>query len=156
MAGRQSQQKNRIWQDRSGTQSLAAAGGAFITCKLHMSFGKACGHIELLEVGEILHMGCYGREFGPGQLSTARRTRLKREKRGGFPPLLLNTMHFTPDIVANSRGVLKHSLNGVCPFHFSSQILSLTHSACSDCLFCSVLKFYNIFIILSWHLKTPP
>ena len=96
-------------------------------------------------------MGCCGRKFGPGQLSTARRTRLKREKRGGFPPLLLNTMHFTPDIVANSRGVLKYSLNGVCPFHFSSQILSLTHSACSDCLFCSVLKFYNIFIILSWH-----
>ena len=107
--------------------------------------------MDLLEVGRILHMGCCGRKFGPGQLSTARCTRLKREKRGGFPPLLLNTMHFTPDIVANSRGGLKYSLNGVCPFHFSSQILSLAHSTCSNCLYCSLFKIYNVFIILSCH-----
>ena len=93
IAGRQNQEKNRIWQDRSGTQSLAAAGGAFIIFKVHIghmslcdSFGKTCGHIDLLEMGEILHMGCCGRKFGPGQLSTARRTRQK-EKRGAVARL---------------------------------------------------------------------
>ena len=110
--GRIFKRKNRIWGNRSATQSLPAVRGTLTTFKMHIghiscNFGKTRGHIELLEMGEILHMGCCGRKFGPGLLSTARRTRQK-EKRGAVARLSysLSTIAHTSDCSYDSRSSL--------------------------------------------------
>ena len=98
MTGRQNQQKNCIWGNRSATPGLTVVPGRSAIARSSYKvaydvvsrgvcgFGKPRGHIDLLEVGEKLHMGYTGRKFGPGQLSTARRTRQK-EKRGAVARL---------------------------------------------------------------------
>ena len=68
-------------------RSAIARSSYKVAYDVESSFGSRPCHIGLLEVGEKLHMGYTGRKFGPGPLSTARRTRHK-EKRGGFRPLL--------------------------------------------------------------------
>ena len=53
---------------------LSAAGLNKINHMLH--FGKFVRGVGLLEVAKKSHMGCLRAEFGPGQLSTARRVSL--------------------------------------------------------------------------------
>ena len=57
---------------RSQTAGLRVKGEA----GTRSSFGILSRHIGLLEVGEILHMGLYGREFGSGQSPSTRRVSL--------------------------------------------------------------------------------
>ena len=115
IAGRQSQKKNRIWQDRSGTQSLAAAGGAltpsFQAYERPYRFESVSGKLAAIQTCQKWENFCiWGVAVGnSGQDSCPRPAEHgSKEKRGAVARLSysLSTIAHTSDCSYDSRSSL--------------------------------------------------